>query len=298
MKPPVHITAFYRFTPIEADKLANVQRELKEFGMAGSMRGLVLVAGEGINGTVCGTAEVITEWKEYIADRFGEMRWNDSTAEKHVFPRWLVKIKEEIVALKQPDVHPSDLHKHLSPQEWEEMLKQEDVVVLDARNMYETKVGVFKNAIDPKINHFSEFPDFVKKAGIPKDKKVMMYCTGGIRCEKALIEMEKQGYENVFQLKGGILGYLKEMPEQSFEGECFVFDHRVAVDQRLEPSKKYGICPHCGNPAEEVISCTDCSKQAMMCSGCIGASVPVTCSKDCRNRLEKRLKKGDLVHKN
>jgi UPF0176 protein len=162
-------------------------------------------------------------------------------------------------------------------------------VIVDARNDYEYAIGKFKGAIDPSIKTFSEFPEFVKKGELPKDKKVMMYCTGGIRCEKALLEMEKQGYSDVYQLEGGILAYLQQFPEGNFEGECFVFDKRVAVDQHLQPSQTYHICPHCGNPGTLEVNCLACNKQAIVCYGCAKEERHKTCSKNCAYIAEKKM---------
>ncbi len=149
---------------------------------------------------------------------------------------------------------------------------------------------MFEGAIDPKLKMFSEFPSFVEKCGIPKNKKVLMYCTGGIRCEKALLEMEKQGYKNVYQLKGGILQYLKDCPNQKFKGECFVFDHRTAVGQQLEPSNRYSLCPHTGDPADLHITCSRCNKTAVVAAHCDDIQKQ-SCSKDCANKQKEALEK-------
>lgn len=288
MSAPFHIAAFYHFTPLDHAAVNTLCVQLKAFGKEQNMRGLVLIAHEGINGTVCGSAEAIDAWKQLLTERFGPMRFNDSTAATHVFPRWLVKIKQEIVAIKRDDIQPSGPDNHLTPQEWEQMMNNDDVVIIDTRNDYEYEMGAFKGAINPGIKHFSEFPAFVQKSGIPKDKKVMMYCTGGIRCEKALVAMKKEGYKNVFQLSGGILGYLKALPNKSFEGECFVFDHRVGVDQELKPSSTFGLCSHCGCPAKQEITCSKCSTPAMICVSCVAKGEPHACSKNCRHQLMKQ----------
>lgn len=287
MTHSVHIAAFYKFVAVPAGDVRRLQQELTAFGEERGMRGLVLIAEEGINGTVCGTPQAIAEWKVLMTTLFGVETFNDSGADELVFPRWFVKVREEIVALKQEDVHPDGLRKHLTPEEWHAMMNDEDVIVLDTRNTYETAIGVFENAVDPKITNFKEFADYAKSGVLPKDKKIMMYCTGGIRCEKALIEMEKHGYDNVFQLKGGILGYLKEFPEGKFNGECFVFDHRVSVDGHLEPSKKYKQCPHCGDPGDCEIECLQCNENAKVCAKCLNQDAGRTCSKNCRHHLQK-----------
>lgn len=160
-------------------------------------------------------------------------------------------------------------------------------MLLDTRNVYETAIGKFRGAVDPKLQKFSEFSDFVTASDIPKNKKVLMYCTGGIRCEKASLEMQRLGFEDVYQLSGGILKYLEEFPDGPFEGECFVFDHRVAVDKNLRPSKQYKLCPHCGNPGDKSISCRKCGAQAIICDGCANNEYKVSCSKNCAHHLER-----------
>jgi UPF0176 protein len=285
----VSITAFYKFLPLAEAKLRELSTELKSFGESRGMRGLVLLAPEGINGTVSATAEVIEEWKEMISGLVGEITFKDSAAAKSVFKRWSIKIKPEIVGLHQYDVQPKGKHKHVSPAEWQEMLEKEDVVLIDARNAYEVAIGKFRGAVDPNIIQFNQFAEFAKTAPIPKDKKVLMYCTGGIRCEKAILEMEKHGYEDVYQLDGGILAYLKQFPHKDFEGECFVFDKRVAVDQNLEPSQIYGTCPHCGDPGDIRAVCRLCSTPHIVCERCTKDEWKNTCSKACANIVKKRM---------
>lgn len=283
-----HITSFYKFSPVTADNIAAVRQSLLEEGTQLGLCGLVLIALEGCNGTVAGTEDAIRTFKDSITARFGTVIFKDSTATSKPFKRWKVTIREEIVAIGNAAMHPeSAMNHHLSPQEWNRMIEEEDVIVLDTRNTYETEIGVFAGAIDPQIQTFQEFPDFVKKSGIPKDKKVLMYCTGGIRCEKAILAMQEEGYENVYQLQGGILNYLEQCPSQKFEGECFVFDHRVAVDQNLAPSKRYSLCVHCGNAGDVKDSCELCSKPSNLCKKCIQIGKAPACSKDCAHRIEK-----------
>lgn len=282
MTSPIHITAFYNFTPLEEGEVRTLQTALSSFGKERGMRGLVLLSTEGINGTVCGAPDVITEWKKIVTHHFPEINWKDSEADTLVYPRWFVKIRKQIVGMREGNDMPGPLHKHIEPAEWNRMMNEEDVVIIDTRNDYETKIGMFEGAIDPKIQSFDQFADYVRTADIPKDKKVLMYCTGGIRCERAIYEMEKQGYQHVYQLKGGILEYLKQCPNEKFDGECFVFDHRIAVDQELMPSKKYSACPHCGDPAQIIITCNRCSARARVCDSCSTRVERTTCSKDCR----------------
>ena len=135
---------------------------------------------------------------------------------------------------------------------------------------------------DPNIDKFTEFPKYLESQNIGKDKKMMIFCTGGIRCERGILELQRQGYENVYQLEGGILKYLEEYPHDQFTGECFVFDHRVAVDQELKPSKKYGLCPHCGQPSSIKIECKRCDTENLLCDKCVEIEWKKdTCSKNC-----------------
>lgn len=281
MDGSTRILAFYAFKQLSADAAADLRSTLSAFGTARGMRGLVLLATEGINGTVCGSPEAAGEWKSLIDGLFPDATWNESAAGELVFPRWLVKIREEIVALDRPDSSPLD-GTHLTPAEWNAMMERGDAVVIDTRNAYETKIGMFEGAIDPSIQTFQEFPAYAAVCDVPKDKNVMLYCTGGIRCEKAVAAMKDAGYPHVFQLKGGILSYLKEFPDAKFNGECFVFDHRVAVDQRLRPSATYKLCPSCGDPGTEHETCGYCAKPFTMCSTCLANGASVTCCKNCR----------------
>lgn len=283
---PIKITAAYAFLPLDEAQLKALETELDAFGIEHGMRGLVLLAPEGINSTVCGSPAAIDAWKARLRLLKNDIVFKDSTADKLVFRRWSVKLKTEIVTIKKDTIKPQGPHRHITPAEWNEMMKNDDVVILDARNDYEVAIGKFQGAIDPKLKTFHEFPAYVQKMNIPKDKKVMMYCTGGIRCEKALLAMEEEGYKNVYQLEGGILAYLEQFPHGAFEGECFVFDHRVAVNQELKPSETYGMCPHCGDPGDLTITCM-CGKQQKICTDCAQESTKNTCSKRCTDQLKK-----------
>lgn len=256
------ITSSYAFLPFSEQQLVTLQKGLKTLGTERGMNGLVLLAPEGINSTVCGTPEVIADWKEGLRALKSDILFKDSFAEQPIFRRWSVKIKPELITFKQPTLRlrSGGQRNHLTPKEWKQMMERDDVVVVDTRNGYEVALGKFRNALDPQLKHFQDFPDAIRAAEIPKDKTVLLYCTGGIRCEKAVLTMEQQGYSNVYQLEGGILAYLEQYPDDAFEGECFVFDHRVAVDQHLQPSTTYKLCAECGDPAREVV-CGGCSEK-------------------------------------
>ena len=211
------VTTFYKFFPVKdvqivRDHLYNTGKEL-------GLYGLTLVAAEGVNGTIAGPDADIEAYKKILEETAGGIVFKDSPADEQPFKRWFVKIREEIVAIGDTDLVPPEVDDtHLTPEEWNTVLETEDVELIDTRNDYETMIGVFEGATDPKLKEFNEFPKWVEESEIPKEKKVLMYCTGGIRCEKALLEMNRQGYKNVYQLKGGIIQYLKECPNQKFKG--------------------------------------------------------------------------------
>jgi len=298
MPEPYRVIAFYKFTPLSVEELPSLQKNLQDQGKDLDLSGLLLVAPEGINGTVAGRAQSIECMKQFLEQKFGDLMFKDSASDSKPFKRYKVDLRTEIVSLGKPSIKPEGTEKnYLTPKEWNTLMDREDVVILDTRNTYETAIGKFKNALDPGMERFSEFPDFVEKCDIPKDKKVLMYCTGGIRCEKASLEMKRQGYEHVYQLQGGILGYFAESPVKHFEGECFVFDHRVAVDHTLEPSVRYTLCPHCGDPGDQRLSCLVCGTDAVICEACSVKEERKTCSLNCQYHASKA-KKSESETKN
>ena len=184
------ITAFYKFVAIEEADLAARRSELQRAGFKFRLFGLTLLSTEGVNGTIAGSAQGIREFKEYLQQEYGDILFKDSYAQDRPFKRWLVQIRDEIVAIKDKSILPDGDRNHISPQQWHDTLStEENVVVIDTRNICETEIGMFKDAIDPRLNSFGEFPEWIENSGIDKDQKVLMYCTGGIRCEKALIAM-------------------------------------------------------------------------------------------------------------
>ena len=189
------------------------------------------------------------------------------------FNRMKVRIKKEIVTIGDPSINPTILSgDYVKPENWNELISDPDVIVIDTRNAYETKIGKFKNAIDPKTNSFREFPDWVKKFKEEvknKDTKIAMYCTGGIRCEKSTSLMKKEGFSNVFHLEGGILKYLEKMSdgETLWDGECFVFDDRVALDDQLEVGS-YQMCYACRMPLKKTDLKDDKYEKGVSCHYC------------------------------
>lgn len=231
-----HVVAFYNF--LDLTEREELQTWLKKRGGELNMCGIILLAEEGINGTISGpTREAVEEILSMLPlNDKAEIKW--STASLKPFWKFKVRLKKEIITMRAPEANPHELvGDYVAPEDWNDLLEDDDVIVLDTRNDYEVEMGSFKGAIDPKIEEFTQFKDFVEK--LPedaKDKKVAMFCTGGIRCEKASAYMKAHGYKNVYHLKGGILKYLETVPKESskWEGSCFVFDKRIAVDHGLE----------------------------------------------------------------
>jgi UPF0176 protein len=227
------IAAFYRFQPL-ADPQALVDLIKDRFGPLG-LFGSLHIATEGVNGTMSGSAETIAGLIDVLVERAGLIRTQVkyATAATNPFDRLKVRVREEIITFKQPGIDPATrTGTYVEAQDWNDLIAQDDVLLIDARNAYETEIGIFAGAVDPAIAHFSHFPDYVRsQLDKARHKRVAMYCTGGIRCEKAAAFMLNEGFEEVYHLKGGILKYLEEMPadRSSWQGKCFVFDERGAV---------------------------------------------------------------------
>ncbi|MFZ3229311.1 MAG: rhodanese-like domain-containing protein [Pseudobdellovibrio sp.] len=285
------ISTFYKFITI-SDPI-QTKAFLEELAVKTQTIGLIIIGHEGFNATIASSTKAgLAEFKKVLLEKFNinELMFKDSETEKAPFRRFKVKIRAEIVTLGTPELKPtlSEKNHHLSPQEWNDVLKTEkDYVMIDTRNWYETKIGTFKGAVNPKTDQFTEFPNFMEKNNFEKDKKVLIFCTGGIRCEKGILELQRQGYDQVYQLEGGILNYLKEFPNDQFEGDCFVFDHRVAVDQNMKATKKYKLCPHCGQPGNTPIDCKRCDTAILICEDCSAIEwKQVTCSKNCAHHFQ------------
>lgn len=249
------VLALYRF--VDQPDYADLKAPLAEFCCARGIRGTLLLAPEGINGTVAGSAEAIRElvnWLEngnIFGGRFRGAEIKYSHAESQPFHRMKVRLKSEIVTLRAPEANPGkQVGTYVAPEDWNALIAQDDVIVIDTRNDYEVALGTFANAKDPKTTSFTEFKDYVASELDPqKHKKVAMFCTGGIRCEKASSYMLAQGFSEVFHLKGGILNYLEKTPEEQslWQGECFVFDERVAVTHGLKIGDAQ-LCRACRQP--------------------------------------------------
>jgi UPF0176 protein len=235
----VTVAAFYRFTPL-ADAPA-LRLDLKARLALLDLCGILLVAPEGINGTLAGSDEAIEAMLALLREKTDlcrdEVKFSQNR--ERPFKRLRVRLKKEIITFKQPAANSAlQVGAYVTAKDWDNLVSQPDVLLLDTRNRYETMLGRFEGALDPNINHFTEFAEFVRANLDPKKhKKVAMFCTGGIRCEKASAFMLAEGFEEVYHLKGGILKYLEEIPPEksSWQGSCFVFDHRVALEHGLTP---------------------------------------------------------------
>ena len=249
------VAAMYKFASLpDYEMLQPVIQELCD--QAGAL-GTILLAEEGINGTICAPEDGMTKIMQWIMDepRFDSISMKFSHSPDQAFLRMKVRLKREIVTMGCPEIKPAEkTGTYVEPADWDALVADPDVVVIDTRNTYETAIGMFEGAVDPETTNFRDFPAWAEALANSEDrpKKVAMYCTGGIRCEKASALMMDYGFDDVYHLKGGILKYLEDIPAQnsSWNGECFVFDGRVAVDHDLQPGS-YGMCHACRMPLSE-----------------------------------------------
>ena len=272
MKKKYLNAAFYKF--VHFPNYTSFQSKVLNFCTERNIKGTILLAEEGINGAAVGTKKNIYELLNFLKadNRFSDITHKESYSEEIPFHRMRVKLKKEIVSLGRPNINPSDRSGiRVDPKNWNILLADPDVVLVDARNDYEYQIGTFKNAISPKTTNFREFPTFIKeKLNRMKNKKIAIFCTGGIRCEKASSYMLSKGFENVYQLNGGILKYMDEiqMDKSLWEGECFVFDSRVAVDSELAEGN-YEQCYACRRPLSEQDLLSNLYQKGISCPFCI-----------------------------
>ncbi|TXJ06634.1 MAG: rhodanese-related sulfurtransferase [Acinetobacter sp.] len=252
------VAALYQFR--EVANPADLQQRLLDLVKTINLCGTLIVAGEGINGTVAGDRQAIDSIRQFLLeDGFTAMEYKESDSFDKPFRKMKIKLKKEIVTLGV-EVKPRDLVGHYcNPEEWNDLISRDDVILIDTRNDYEYSIGTFKGAIDPDTESFREFPEYVRKQlEQHKDKKIAMFCTGGIRCEKSTSLLLQEGFNEVYHLKGGILKYLEEMPAEKslWQGECFVFDGRTAITHGLQEGV-YEKCHACGwavTPEEQALS--------------------------------------------
>jgi len=295
---PVVVATFYKFVSVE--DCAELQRSLQPCCEPLALHGTILLASEGINATVSGTDEGIqTLLDELRSDaRFTDLTAKFSTADEHPFERLKVKVKREIVTLGRPEANPTErVGTYVPPAEWNRIISDPAVVLVDARNDYEVNIGTFKGAVNPHTESFRELPDYLTSHLDPqRHPQVALFCTGGIRCEKATAYLLKQGFQEVYHLQGGILKYLEEVPETEslWEGECFVFDERVAVRHGLQPGS-HDLCYACGHPVSASDRAHPHYEPGISCPHCYGEMTPEKQAKQAmrqRQRHQKRQTSG------
>ena len=249
------VCALYHFTRF--DDPDALRAPLLELCHARQVTGTLLLAGEGINGTIAGPCDGIDAVLAHLRALPGcdGLEWKLSTAQERPFARMKVRLKREIVTMGQPEISPArSTGTYVEPRDWNSLVDDPDVMVIDTRNAYETAIGTFDGAVDPQTDSFREFPEWAAQLAADPDrpKKLAMFCTGGIRCEKASALMQDMGFDEVYHLKGGILKYLEDVPQADsrWQGECFVFDGRVAVDHALQPGA-YDMCHACRMPLSD-----------------------------------------------
>ena len=316
----IHILLFYKFQKIKNPEYfaRKYKRACKKLGICGK----VLIAKEGVNGSISGTKEQVEKYKEFLLSQngFEDVKFKEETAFKHPFTKMNVRVRKEIISLKKK-ININKKGKYLAPKEFLELynkddinckdnknLKKEDknkesVIILDARNYYEYDLGRFKNAINPNIKTFREFPLFIEKFKKNfsekeiKNKKIVMYCTGGIRCEKASAYMKEQGFENVYQLEDGIINFCQQFPNTVWEGKCFVFDKRLMtnINQNNKPISK---CINCNEFCDLYRNCKNlkCDKLVIMCVKC-QEKLQGCCSKECLGEFLNYARKRAVLKK-
>lgn len=278
------VSSFYRY--VELDDPEKFQKEHLELCQKLGIKGKVLVAREGINGTVSGTEKQVKEYENKLIKykEFSDIKFKRTTSDEHPFRKTIVRLREEIVTSRF-NINAKKVGRYISPSELKRMYdNKEDFIIVDARNDYESKIGKFRNAMVPKIKTFRGFPKIIKNLKQYKTKKIVLYCTGGVRCEKASALLIKEGFWDVNQLDGGILSYIEQYPDTYFEGRCFVFDKRLSINSG--DSKDISLCKKCHVPCGDYINCANmkCDKLFICCDDC-RKEYKNTCSKRCKNTV-------------
>ncbi len=293
------IVSLYSFFPFQENLILDLKNKLFEIENENDLSGLLIFASEGINGTICAEKNiiniVINLLNKYAGNRNLNIKVNFS--KKKVFKKLKIKIKKEIVTMGVNGINPSqDNGTYIDSANWNKLIKHQNTIVIDTRNHYEVSIGTFHNSINPNTRNFSEFPRWVDDQldSYLKNKEstnIAMFCTGGIRCEKATSLLKKKGYKNIYHLQGGILKYLDDISEEEnlFEGECYVFDKRVALDQELEEGS-YSICHACGMPVSIQDQKRKEYRKGIQCHFCVDQF-----SDDDRKRFEERQKQIDRL---
>ena len=272
MKENIYVYTFYRFKLLNKIKL--LKNKFYKFSKNKNIYGSILIAEEGINGTISGTKKDLDEFITYTKKliKIRKISLKISTNQFIPFYRLKIRLKKEIVTIGDKSIRPEKLTGlHIHPKDWDKIVNNKNYIIIDTRNEYEVNIGYFKNSINPKIKSFREFPKYIRREKIKKNQPIAMFCTGGIRCEKASSYLIREGYKNVSQLDGGILNYLeykKKKHDTEWVGECFVFDNRVSVDKSLKKGK-YDQCYGCRHPISEVDKKLKSYKKGVSCKYCI-----------------------------
>ena len=272
------IISLYSFFPFQKNLIFELKNNLLSIEKNNDLSGLLIFASEGINGTICAEDDVIEivleSIKEYVGNN--ELNLKESHSNKKIFKKLKIKIKKEIVTMGVHKINPlTHSGTYIDSFNWNKLIEDQNTIVIDTRNHYEVSLGSFKKSINPNTSNFSEFPKWVddnleKYLSNKASKNIAMFCTGGIRCEKATSFLKEKGYKNIYHLKGGILKYFEEVSaeENLFDGECFVFDKRVALDKNLQKGS-YSICHACGMPISVKDQEKEEYKEGIQCHLCI-----------------------------
>ena len=272
--------AFYKF--VDLPDFAELKAPLLSQCEANEVKGIILLATEGINSTIAGPADGVRAVLAYLRSdpRLADLQHKEAWSTKSPFYRMKVRLKREIVTMGVPGISPTLMAgEYVKPEHWNALISDPDVVVIDTRNDYEVGIGTFAGAIDPHIKSFAQLPDWVNQApalhpASGKKPKVAMFCTGGIRCEKSTAFMRAQGYDEVYHLEGGILKYLETVPEAQslWQGQCFVFDERVSVGHGLVPGQ-HGLCRACRQPLDDADLASPLFEAGVSCPKCHGSTL-------------------------
>lgn len=287
----LRVLTFYKFFKIE--KAPRFKKKIREFCKKKKILGTVILSNEGINSTISGEKISIDEFKIFIQKIFKKkFNFRVSQYNKHAFLRLKIKIKNEIVKIGINNLKIDNLKSHLGPRDWHNIIKEEDTFLIDIRNIYETEIGKFQNAVPSMLSNFSEFPNWVDcNKDKMKNKKLAIYCTGGIRCEKAAVILKSKGFKSVLQLSGGIISYLDKIERKNslWQGECFVFDERVSLDHSLQKGK-FEQCYACRMPISQSEMLSVKYKKGISCPKCFK-----NLSKIKKKNLEEREKQIKLA---
>ena len=271
-KNEIFIYSFYRFKTLK--EIKSLKIKLNKFSDKKKILGTIIFADEGVNGTISGSKIDLDSYMQYLKKLLKIKKISIKISNNLFFPfyRLKIKLKREIVTIGDKTIKPDKISgEYIHPKDWDKIIENKDYLLIDTRNEYEVSIGSFKNALNPKTKSFKEFPLFINQSNIKKDKPIAMFCTGGIRCEKASSYLKKNGYQNVYQLDGGILNYLeykKNKKNQTWNGECFVFDNRVSITKKLHKGS-YDQCYGCRRPITEIDKKLKSYKKGVHCKYCI-----------------------------